>query len=200
MGSQCESGKESSVSLCGPPRRSQDTMKYLVALVLLVGFACGSEEEETSLQDLSEMEEFDDFTPSGRTGTLDPMLLVGNVVSALNNLNGTDINGLLASLGGLGAAGGTIATGTLLKNGLTALKTAIVGIIAMPVGIANTILALVGLVLLIIFLIDGGDFGSLLGVARSMPTFEFPSFDLVHNPVVESISDMFFKAMEKYDN
>jgi len=186
-------------------------MKYLLVVVFLLGFACASEEEEVSLQDISDMSFMDDLmstdTELGRQANNQIQLLIGNLVAGLNALNGTTdigslINSILAPI--LGVTGTTAALGGIAAPvlGVKAVISAIIGGLANAgtglIGIANSILALVGLVFLIIFLIDGGDFGSLLGVARSSSVLPEFDFDLVNNPVVESISQMFFSAMEKY--
>lgn len=191
-------------------------MKYLLVVVCLLGFACATEDEEVSLQDLSipeDIMDFDDLSSSARQtpaalGTLDPQLIIGNIVAFLNGLNDTSnigdtLNQILGPILGTGATtaalGGIAAPILGIKGVVSAIVAGVAGLGTSLIGIANSILAIVGLVFLIIFLIDGGDFGSLLGVARSSSVFPEFDFDLVDNPVVESISNMFFSAMEKYD-
>jgi len=206
MGSQCSSTTVSRVCLSRPSAKKPDKMKYLVVLVVVLGFACGSEEEST----LNEVEvDFSDdlgLEETGRQTTLDPALLIGNVISALGNLNITDPNSIVQDiLDALKIGGGTTATvGSLaglggIKTLFDAIVTGILGLISVPVGIANMILSLVGLVVLIIFLIDGGDFGSLLGVARSSSAWHLADF----MPSEENLgvaSDMFYQAKDFYDN
>merc|ERR1739838_53554 len=207
MGSHCKSSKKSRVELrSSSASQSTYKMKYLVLLVVLLGFACGKEDEEVSLQNI----ENEDF-PSARQTTLDPNLLIGNVVAALGGLNTTDIGALIKGiLGGAGGLGGTTAilggipAGVLgIKGAVSAIVSIIAGIIMVPVGIANQILALVGLVFLVLYLISGSDPKDLIARSSSMmPEFntDFFNFDLVNNPVVESVSEMFFAAMAKYDH
>jgi len=208
MGSHCKSSKKSRVELrsSSASQSTYSKMKYLVVLVVLLGFACGKEEEEVSLQDI-ENEAF----PSARQTTLDPNLLIGNVVAALGGLNTTDISALIKGLlGGAGGLGGTTAilggipAGVLgIKGAVSAIVSIIAGIIMVPVGIANQILALVGLVFLVLYLISGANPGDLIARSSSiMPEFntDFFNFDMVNNPVVESVSQMFFAALEKYDH
>merc|ERR1711962_95132 len=205
MGSQCSSTTVSRVCLSRPSlAKKPDKMKYLVVLVVVLGFACSSEEEST----LNEVEnDFDDFgVEEARQTTLDPALLIGNVISALGNLNITDPNSIVQDiLDALKIGGGTTATAgglvglTGIKTLFDAIVTGILGLISVPVGIANMILSLVGLVVLIIFLIDGGDFGSLLGVARSSSAWHLADF----MPSEENLgvaSEMFYKAKDFYDN
>jgi len=192
-------------------------MKYLVVLVVVLGFAYGSEKEDLGLQGLEDVDVESDFSDvmmeEGRQ-TLDPQLLIGNVFGFLNDLDLNNATALVQAIQDLlkpvGAAGAT--TGGLLglggiKTVFDAIVAGILGLISVPVGIANMILSLVGLVVLIIFLIDGGDFGSLVGVRRSLNVYslssylpDISSYDLVNNPIVSEVSDMFFAAMEKYGN
>lgn len=178
-------------------------MKYLVVLVVVLGFACGQEEENSDLNSIDGTD-FSDLAEESRQATLDPALIIGNIVSAIGNLNLTDPNSIvqdiLDALKITGGAGATI--GGL--GGLGAIKTifdvivgSILGLISVPVGIANMILSLVGLVILIIFLIDGGDFGSLLGVRRSLSTSWF-DFDIMDSPMFNQVNKMIFDAYEKY--
>merc|ERR1711962_573421 len=122
MGSQCSSTTVSRVCLSRPSlAKKPDKMKYLVVLVVVLGFACGSEEEST----LNEVEnDFDDFgVEEARQTTLDPALLIGNVISALGNLNITDPNSIVQDiLDALKIGGGTSATAGGLV-GLTGIKT-----------------------------------------------------------------------------
>jgi len=192
-------------------------MKYLVVLVVVLGFACGSEEETLGYQDI-DVEDVEDFELDGRQTTVpaavDPMLLIGNIFGFLNDVNLTDPNSAIQQIINsiIPGAATAVAPGLGLA-GLGGIKTVfdlivggILGLISVPVGIANMILSLVGLVVLIIFLIDGGDFGSLLGVARSMPASWIPNLnaiipdvDLVNNPIVEEISNRVFQAIEEWD-
>merc|ERR1712180_274280 len=204
MGSQCSSTTVSRVCLSRPSAKKPDKMKYLVVLVVVLGFACGSEEEST----LNEVEnDFDDFgVEEARQTTLDPALLIGNVISALGNLNITDPNSIVQDiLDALKIGGGTTATAgglvglTGIKTLFDAIVTGILGLISVPVGIANMILSLVGLVVLIIFLIDGGDFGSLLGVARSSNAWHLADF-VPSEENLGAASEMFYKAKDFYEN
>jgi len=185
-------------------------MKYLVLLVVLLGFACGSEEEEVSLQDLDDGFEHEDF-PVARQTTVDPNLIIGNIIAALGGLNTTDIGALITGLLGGGGAAGAAALGGIptalfgIKAGVKGLLGVIIsliaGIISVPVQIANNILALVGLVFLVLYLISGADVKDLVARSSSVfPSFngDFFNLDLVNNPVVESVSQMFFAAMDKY--
>ncbi|CAL4065490.1 unnamed protein product [Meganyctiphanes norvegica] len=184
-------------------------MKFLVLVVFLVGFACVSgkeEEEEVSLQDLEHDEASSRKVEDAARSTLDPMLAIGNVVNALAGAGGTGTgdDGLGALLSSLlvKPVVGTAVLKPVAEGLLASVVTGIAGFLQGLAELANGILSIVGLVLLIIFLIDGGDFGSLLGVGRSMavwPTLPEFDFDFVNNPVVDTVSEMFFKAMEKYD-
>lgn len=184
-------------------------MKYLVVLVVVLGFACGREEEDLGLQDVDVGNEFAEIYSmvEGRQTTLDPALIIGNIISAIGNINITDPNSIVndildalkitgastATIGSIGAIGG-------IKSVFDLIVTSIIGLVSVPLSIANSILALVGLVILIIFLIDGGDFGSLLGVARASNVWNFMPENLVDNAFVEGVSSVFFDAMEKFEN
>ncbi|CAL4065489.1 unnamed protein product, partial [Meganyctiphanes norvegica] len=149
-------------------------MKYLVVIVFLMGFACGSkEDEEVGLQDIQdfdvELDNNDDFAASASPRQIpDLQIIIGNLISGLQNLNTTGGIGAIINqiIGPLTAAGGTTAALAPVV-GIKAIVSVIVSTLALGlqglVELANQIAAIVGLVLLIIFAADGGDVGSLLG-------------------------------------
>jgi len=93
---------------------------------------------------------------------------------------------------------------TAAVTAVSALKTLLLGALSAPLQLANGVLALVGLVLLIVFLVEGGDFLSLIGLETAdLPTFRSMGGinvrDVINHPMVNQISDMVYNAIDKWD-
>jgi len=82
-----------------------------------------------------------------------------------------------------------------IKMTLDALISPIAAIAMGLIEFANGILALVGLVFLIIYLIAGGDFKALLGTARSSQAWIFNYHAIMDNPVFETVNEMVQEAI-----
>lgn len=166
-------------------------MKYLVVLMLVLGFACGSE--------VDSLTEFKPFVNKG----LDLLQQYNpKYASTARSLFAVveDNEGLDASLKTVTKVLGIKAIGDAIVAPIAAIASNILDI-------ANQIMALVGLVILIIFLIDGGDVKSLVGdqgsgyghrSGRSFETYYDMAADFVYNPKVEAAADTLFKALDKY--
>merc|ERR1712198_107026 len=128
-------------------------MKYLILCALFFGLAYASEDDiDIEVRSLNLTETIGTITDAISS-------LTGVDLSTKNN---TSIEAILGTLG-LGAAAGTGAKVTAIVTALSTIKTAALGLLSAPLAIANGILALIGLVLLIAFLVEGGDFLSLVG-------------------------------------
>lgn len=167
-------------------------MKYFILCTLLFGAAYAAKDIEISSRNLNLTETIDKINDvlSGEIDLSQYSIL---------GINGTNIEEFFEAFGiplaGAGAATGVIA-------GISALKTALLGLLSAPLAIANGILSMVGLVLLIIFLVEGGDFLSLVGyeevpVFRSLSSWSFS--DVINNRMITDLSDMVYKAIDKYD-
>jgi len=171
-------------------------MKYLILCSLLFGAAFAAE---------------DDIEIEERTLNLtETVSSINDVINALTGntlgLNETKITETLEAFGLNGDSGatGAAATAAAVVTAISAVKTAALALIAGPLTIANQILSVIGLVLLIVFLVDGGDFLSLVGLSdqdfafRSLPS-SWSFSDVINNRMINNLSDMVYKAIEKYD-
>jgi len=82
-----------------------------------------------------------------------------------------------------------------IKNAVDMIVGPIAAIATGLIEFANGILALVGLVFLIIYLIAGGDFKALLGTARSSQNWIFNYHAIMDNPAFETVNEMVQEAI-----
>jgi len=183
-------------------------MKYLILFTVLLGLTYAAKDDV-------EIEE----------RTLNITETISTISDALSNLTGVDLankttaiedflnnagldTSSIAAIGTAGSVGAVI-------TALSALKTALLGFLSAPLAIANGILSLIGLVLLIVFLIEGGDFLSLVGKSsedlyateplahttafRSLSSYNFNDY-IPSRRTIDTISKMVYKALDKYDN
>merc|ERR1712198_700752 len=178
-------------------------MKYLILCALFFGLAYASEDDiDIEVRSLNLTETIGTITDAISS-------LTGVDLSTKNN---TSIEAILGTLG-LGAAAGTAANVTALST----IKTAALGLLSALLAIANGILALIGLVLLIAFLVEGGDFLSLVGYSSedlAAFTGDIPSYrslkpsyrslggwgfsDVINMKNINRITDIVHNAIDKY--
>merc|ERR1712198_428813 len=176
-------------------------MKYLILCALFFGLAYASEDDiDIEVRSLNLTETIGTITDAISS-------LTGVDLSTKNN---TSIEAILGTLG-LGAAAGTGAKVTAIVTALSTIKTAALGLLSAPLAIANGILALIGLVLLIAFLVEGGDFLSLVGYSSedlAAFTGDIPSYrslssswgfsDVINMKNINRITDIVHNAIDKY--
>lgn len=135
------------------------------------------------------------------------MLQIGNILGLIdqNTLNA------ITGIGGL-AAGGTAAAaavGTSTIGVASGIKTAVLNLILKPLDVINGILAIVGLVFLIIYLVEGGDVYGLLptGFLRRDSDDGYDTYTnyvrsaraLWDAPIVQRLTAAVQEAIVKYD-
>merc|ERR1712198_620551 len=175
-------------------------MKYLILCALFFGLAYASEDDiDIEVRSLNLTETIGTITDAISS-------LTGVDLSTKNN---TSIEAILGTLG-LGAAAGTGAKVTAIVTALSTIKTAALGLLSAPLAIANGILALIGLVLLIAFLVEGGDFLSLVGYSSedlAAFTGDIPSYrslggwgfsDVINMKNINRITDIVHNTIDKY--
>merc|ERR1712198_834690 len=182
-------------------------MKYLILCALFFGLAYASEDDiDIEVRSLNLTETIGTITDAISS-------LTGVDLSTKNN---TSIEAILGTLG-LGAAAGTGAKVTAIVTALSTIKTAALGLLSAPLAIANGILALIGLVLLIAFLVEGCDFLSLVGYSSedlTAFTGDIPSYrslkpsyrslggwgfsDVINMKNINRITDIVHNAIDKY--
>jgi len=142
-------------------------MKSLLFLVLVFGFAHGTSPSEELLSAL----------PAG---------LIRDVKDIMTSLNSND-----ESMTTLRKIDKVIK----IKDIVDTIVQPIADLALKLVGYANEILAFVGIVLLIIYLIDGGDIKALVGERRALDNWDFN----VDVNTINNVFEMVNQAMAKYD-
>jgi len=172
-------------------------MKYLLLLALVMGLAHGRE-GEVSLQDLTS----EIFIP-----TIEKVLPDGYVRNA--KMIAKDVKNIAKAVQAkehpvettyetMRTVNEVLTVKALVESIVQPLATLATGILVF----VNDIMAIVGLVFLIIYLIGGGDVKALLGTGRSLSTeWELARLgaSIMESPAMDTISEMVNQAIRKYD-
>lgn len=172
-------------------------MKYLLLLALVMGLAYGRE-GEVSIQDLASEVFFpaiekalpDGYVRNAKTIVSD----VKNIAKAVQNKE----HPMETTYETMRTVNEVLTVKALVESIVQPLAILATGILVF----VNDIMAIVGLVFLIIYLIGGGDVKALLGTGRSLPTeWELSRLgaSIMESPAMETLSEMVNQAIQKYD-